>query len=59
MENGEKNAFNNADGVVACIYHNLQVWFHTYLQCHSKVFVVRADVRYPVNYPPVYNNLHI
>lgn len=45
--------------VVPVIHDNLITLMNSYFQNHSKVLIVRADVRYPVEYPRVDNNLHI
>lgn len=41
------------------IYDKIDLMLNQYLQQHSKMFVVRADIRYPVSYPLVMDNVHI
>lgn len=41
------------------LYDNISSIMHTYLAQHSKVFIVRADIRYPQDYPLVPDNFHI
>lgn len=45
--------------VIPYIHNNLTELLNNYLQRHSKVLVVRADVTYPLAYPPVIDNFHI
>lgn len=40
-------------------YHNLERLISLYHQWHNKMLVVRADLHYPLVYPPVHDNLHI
>lgn len=52
---GRKKSFPEIP-IIGC---NLRLLINHYFQKHSKVLFVRADIRYPSDYPTVENNLHI
>lgn len=45
--------------IMPCIYDNINSIMQAYMAQHSKMFIVRADIRYPQDYPFVPDNFHI
>lgn len=41
------------------IYDRIAQLMQYYLSSHSKAFLVRADIRYPENYPGIFDKIHI